>query len=247
MATTLTFENTVYTKMEKSHKCFKSETHVIKVLVHPQVLEKYQALDTLIPDALPGPFESLPDTSEASQQVRMKLIAMDDPLKAGPVCNGNPVSVRVAMLLQMLVALLESLPSFVPQTFEGAALGAELFWIRDADGNVRLLLLNAPKLFKKHSAETMQPALWAIGKAMEYVNQNVTSVIDDPRDLLDDIRSTFRDAKLKTQMQKLKALIAALEIMGIEMDTDKLAFQDAAMWRFWANRAQAALTLVPLA
>ena len=236
--TTISYGDVEYTKVENSRKCYASATHVIKVEVTKEEVEKYQSLETLIPHALPVPFEGLLDADTGKPQLRMKLIDTSAPAK---VTHCLPLSLRIALLLQMLVAAVEALPTFVMKTSEGARLGAELFWFRDSEGNAQLVILNAARLFSKAQGGSSSSRLCTVGKAMEFLNQNLFSIVGAARELLDDIRSNFRTDKLKVQVRKLKALAAALKEEGEELDTEKETFKGPNMWQYWQERVDMAL------
>jgi hypothetical protein len=224
--------------VENSRKCYASATHVIKVEVTKEEVEKYQLLETLIPHALPVPFEGLLDADTGKPQLRMKLIDTSDPAK---VTYCLPLSLRIALLLQMLVAGVEALPTFVMKTSEGGGLAAQVFWFRDSEGNAQLVLLNAARLFHKAKGGSSSSRLCSVGKAMEFLNQNLFSVIGASRDVLDDIRLNFRTDKLAVQVRKLKALAAALKDEGLELDSDKQTFKSPNMWQYWQERVDMAL------
>jgi len=236
--TTISYGDVVYTKMETSNKCYGSATHVIKVDVTKEEVEKYQSLETLIPHALPVPFEGLLDADTGKPQLRMKLIDTSAPAK---VTHCLPLSLRIALLLQLLVAAVEALPTFVMKTSEGGGLGgAQVFWFRDSEGNAQMVLMNAARLFSKaptHAASR----LCSVGKAMEYINENLLSIVGPTSELLEDIRSNFRTDKLKVQVRKLKALAAALKEEGAELDSDKQTFKGPNMWSYWQERVDMAL------
>jgi hypothetical protein len=236
--TTISYGDVVYTKMENSTKCFASATHVIKVDVTKEEVEKYQSLETLIPHALPVPFEGLLDADTGKPQLRMKLIDTSAPAK---VTHCLPLSLRIALLLQLLVAAVEALPTFVIKTSEGGGLSAPFFWFRDSEGNAQFVIMNAARLFSKAQGGSSSSRLCSVGKAMEILNQNVFSVVGNTRDILDDIRSNFRTDKLKVQVRKLKALAAALKEEGAELDSDKQTFKGPNMWQYWQERVDMAL------
>jgi len=234
--TTLSFGDEDYTKIENATKCFASQSHVIKLGVPKKELEQHQLLNTLIPNAVQGPYEGLVECDDGTQQLRMAFVA------AKPIEDDIPMSARFALLLQCLVAGLEALPSFTLQCNETSQLDDHFCWFHDADNNVRLVIFKPLAFFKPTAAMTLNTSLCFVGRSIEFLKQNCILIREGPAArLLVDIRQSFRTDSQAVQVRKLKTLAEALAKQGLELDAENKAFVDENGWKDWEQRAFTAL------
>ena len=109
---------------------------------------------------------------------------------------------KLELLLQVLAAVLSTLPDFTPQWPNATKF---LFWYDD-DNNIRL------HIQKPCFKETKKLQLTNAGRFVEWVHQNYIYVPDD--DILDqlaDINNTFRSISDKDKIHKLRTLAQTVQ------------------------------------